>query len=109
MDAALWDLKAKLLEVPLCTLLGRVRKSVPIYGSGDFTTYSLEELKQQGTELKRLPDEVLAALRQQSALVLGELAAQNELNGRIWASMQAFQAQVAPLHEVTEKELFNWR
>ena len=70
---------------------------------------ALEELKQQGTELKRLPDEVLAALRQQSALVLGELAAQNELNGRIWASMQAFQAQVAPLHEVTEKELFNWR
>ena len=50
VDAALWDLKAKLLEVPLCTLLGRVRKSVPIYGSGGFTTYSLEELKQQLTD-----------------------------------------------------------
>ena len=49
VDAALWDLKAKLLEVPLCTLLGRVRKSVPIYGSGGFTTYSLDELKQQLT------------------------------------------------------------
>lgn len=50
VDAALWDLKAKLLEVPLCTLLGRVRKSVPIYGSGGFTTYSLDELKQQLTD-----------------------------------------------------------
>lgn len=50
VDAALWDLKAKLLEVALCTLLGRVRKSVPIYGSGGFTTYSLEELKQQLTD-----------------------------------------------------------
>jgi L-alanine-DL-glutamate epimerase-like enolase superfamily enzyme len=49
VDAALWDLKAKLLEVPLCTLLGCVRKSVPIYGSGGFTTYSLDELKQQLT------------------------------------------------------------
>lgn len=70
---------------------------------------ALEQLKQQGVQLKRFPDDVLEALRQQSAVVLGELAAQNELNGRIWASMQAFQAQVAPMHEVSEKELFNWR
>jgi L-alanine-DL-glutamate epimerase-like enolase superfamily enzyme len=49
VDAALWDLKAKLLDLPLCTLLGRVRDSVPIYGSGGFTTYSLDELKEQLT------------------------------------------------------------
>ena len=34
VDAALWDLKAKLFEVPLVTLLGAVRASVPVYGSG---------------------------------------------------------------------------
>lgn len=47
VDTALWDLKAKLLGTPLCSLLGRVRDEVPIYGSGGFTTYSLDELKEQ--------------------------------------------------------------
>jgi L-alanine-DL-glutamate epimerase-like enolase superfamily enzyme len=39
VDTALWDLKARLLEVPLADLFGRCRDSVPIYGSGGFTTY----------------------------------------------------------------------
>src|SRR5437763_4353871 len=39
VDAALWDLKAKLHDAPLCVLLGRCRNEVPIYGSGGFTTY----------------------------------------------------------------------
>lgn len=47
VDTALWDLKAKLVDLPLCHLLGRARKAVPIYGSGGFTTYSIDELKQQ--------------------------------------------------------------
>ena len=38
VDVALWDLKARLLGLPLCRLLGAVRDSVPIYGSGGFTT-----------------------------------------------------------------------
>ncbi|MVW74137.1 TRAP transporter substrate-binding protein [Pseudomonas xionganensis] len=70
---------------------------------------ALAELKQQGTLLKRFPDEVLAAMQHESTLVLGELAAQSELNGRIWASMQAFQAQVSQMHQVSEKELYDWR
>ena len=39
-DMALWDLKARLLELPLCSLLGRCRPCIPVYGSGGFTTYS---------------------------------------------------------------------
>jgi L-alanine-DL-glutamate epimerase-like enolase superfamily enzyme len=39
VDAALWDLKAVLLGVPLSRLLGMVRAEVPVYGSGGFTTY----------------------------------------------------------------------
>ena len=70
---------------------------------------SLDELKQQGTLLKRFPDEVLDALQRESVLVLGELAAQDELNGRIWASMQAFKAQTSLMHQLSEKELYNWR
>lgn len=47
VDVALWDLKARLLELPLTQLLGRVRERVPAYGSGGFTTYSAEQLERQ--------------------------------------------------------------
>jgi L-alanine-DL-glutamate epimerase-like enolase superfamily enzyme len=47
VDAALWDLKARLLDLPLVTLLGAVREGVPVYGSGGFTSYSLEQLQEQ--------------------------------------------------------------
>ena len=70
---------------------------------------ALDQLKQQGTLLKRFPDEVLGALQRESDVVLGELAGQTELNGRIWASMQAFQAHARLMHELSEKELYNWR
>jgi L-alanine-DL-glutamate epimerase-like enolase superfamily enzyme len=40
LDTALWDLKVRQLDLPLCLLLGRVRDAVPVYGSGTFTTYS---------------------------------------------------------------------
>ncbi len=47
VDAALWDLKGKLLSQPLALLLGRWRDAVPIYGSGGFTTYTDSELREQ--------------------------------------------------------------
>ena len=47
VDSALWDLKARLLELPLVTLLGAERDRVPIYGSGGFTSYSADELHEQ--------------------------------------------------------------
>lgn len=47
VDTALWDLKAKLLGVPLVTLLGQVRRGVPLYGSGGFTSYSVDRLQEQ--------------------------------------------------------------
>lgn len=49
VDAALWDLKARLLNLPLVTLLGAVRDGVPVYGSGGFTSYSNAELEKQLT------------------------------------------------------------
>jgi len=47
VDVALWDLKARILGVPLAALLGATREEVPIYGSGGFTSYSPEELAEQ--------------------------------------------------------------
>jgi L-alanine-DL-glutamate epimerase-like enolase superfamily enzyme len=78
VDAALWDLKAKLLGLPVATLLGRCRDSVEIYGSGGFTSYSDERLCHQlagwverdgcrgvkmkiGTEPDRDPDRIKSA------------------------------------------------
>lgn len=47
VDNALWDLKARLLDVPLVSLLGTARAAVPAYGSGGFTSYSIPELVAQ--------------------------------------------------------------
>ncbi len=47
VDAAIWDLKARLLDLPLVRLLGRAREVVPVYGSGGFTTYSDADLREQ--------------------------------------------------------------
>jgi L-alanine-DL-glutamate epimerase-like enolase superfamily enzyme len=47
IDAALWDLKARLLDLPLVTLLGGVRDAIAAYGSGGFTAYSERELCEQ--------------------------------------------------------------
>ncbi|GAB2587119.1 mandelate racemase [Dyella jejuensis] len=47
LDHALWDLKAKLLGVSVVTLLGRARDDVPVYGSGGFTSYTIDQLQTQ--------------------------------------------------------------
>jgi L-alanine-DL-glutamate epimerase-like enolase superfamily enzyme len=49
VDTALWDLKAKLLGLSVARLLGVVREAAPVYGSGGFTTYSDERLREQFT------------------------------------------------------------
>jgi L-alanine-DL-glutamate epimerase-like enolase superfamily enzyme len=47
VDCAIWDLKARLLGIPLVRLLGQVRKGAPVYGSGGFTSYSDKQLADQ--------------------------------------------------------------
>jgi L-alanine-DL-glutamate epimerase-like enolase superfamily enzyme len=47
VDVALWDLKARLLELPLGLLLGPTRDRVPVYGSGGFTSYDHDRLHDQ--------------------------------------------------------------
>lgn len=76
VDIALWDLKARLLGIPLADLLPRFHQRVPIYGSGGLTSYSrvrlAEELDTWVNELgiprvkiktARNPDEDPARLR----------------------------------------------
>jgi L-alanine-DL-glutamate epimerase-like enolase superfamily enzyme len=47
VDNALWDLKSRLLDLPLVKLLGAVRSSAPVYGSGGFTSYPIPRLQKQ--------------------------------------------------------------
>lgn len=47
VDTALWDLKARCLDLPLMRLLGALRQEVPVYGSGGFTTYTDGQLREQ--------------------------------------------------------------
>ncbi|MEV5886355.1 enolase C-terminal domain-like protein [Streptomyces sp. NPDC052020] len=47
VDTALWDLKARLLDLPLVRLLGAAREGVAVYGSGGLTPYDDTQLEQQ--------------------------------------------------------------
>ena len=47
VDVALWDLKARLLDLPLVSLLGAYRDSIAVYGSGGFTSYPVDRLQAQ--------------------------------------------------------------
>jgi L-alanine-DL-glutamate epimerase-like enolase superfamily enzyme len=47
VDIALWDLKARLLGLPLTTLLDARHECVPVYGSGGFTSYGNDRLAAQ--------------------------------------------------------------
>ena len=47
LDTALWDLKARLLDMSLATLFGQARERVMVYGSGGFTSYSDRQIADQ--------------------------------------------------------------
>jgi len=47
VDNALWDWKSKFMGVPVVTLLGAAHESIRIYGSGGFTSYTDQQLRDQ--------------------------------------------------------------
>jgi L-alanine-DL-glutamate epimerase-like enolase superfamily enzyme len=83
IDNALWDLRARLVNLPLVSLLGQVRPSIPVYGSGGFTSYTDKQLSKQlggwaeqgfsmvkmkiGSQPDRDPERVITARRAISA------------------------------------------
>ncbi|HEY2763302.1 MAG TPA: enolase C-terminal domain-like protein [Pseudonocardiaceae bacterium] len=50
VETALYDAKARLLDLPLASLFGRCHEAVPVYGSGGFTSYDDERT---GGQLRR--------------------------------------------------------
>jgi L-alanine-DL-glutamate epimerase-like enolase superfamily enzyme len=58
VDTALWDLKARLLDLSLADLFGPLTEAVAVYGSGGFTTYDegqTEAQLRQWTEQWQIP------------------------------------------------------
>ena len=113
IDCALWDLKAKLLGVPLVELLGAVRPAVPVYGSGGFTTYTNQRLQEQfagwvaqdgcrwvkmkiGSEPDKDPARVAAARS-----VIGDAGLFVDANGAFTAQQALYYAQRFAEHEVS--------
>jgi L-alanine-DL-glutamate epimerase-like enolase superfamily enzyme len=47
VDCALWDLAARRRGLPLAVMLGAARDTVPVYGSGGFTTYDAHQQQAQ--------------------------------------------------------------
>jgi len=47
VDIALWDLKARLLGLSLAVALDAIHETVPIYGSGGFTSYDDDQISRQ--------------------------------------------------------------
>lgn len=84
IDICLWDLKARLLKLPLVTLLGKVRDEIQGYGSGGFTSYTEKELIEQ---LTGWAEDGFGCVKMKVGRHAGQdveraAAVQKELNGR---------------------------
>lgn len=53
IDIALWDILGKHLNCPVAFLLGAYRDSIPIYGSGGWLSYSMDQLLEEVTSYAR--------------------------------------------------------
>jgi len=87
VDIALWDLKARLLGVRLARLLGAVHETVPVYGSGGFTSYDERRLTGQlagwvdGQGIPRVKIKIGGSWGQEAGRDLARIAQAREVIG----------------------------
>lgn len=62
-----------------------------------------------GVELRKLPDDVLAAFKRESAIVVRESIGDDELSQRVYDSYMGFLEEVSAYHEIAEKAYYNAR
>ena len=66
-------------------------------------------INEHGVELRAFPDEVLAEFKRVSFEVLEEVAAKDEMSGKIWASLKAYQDTVRRWTEISSQYFLNHR
>lgn len=64
---------------------------------------------EHGVQLRKLPDDVIAALREANTALLQEVAAESEFSKRVYDSYSTFQKNVKAWHELSEKAYINAR
>lgn len=52
LDTALWDLKGRRAGMPLFRLFGGTRESLPVYATGGWTSYPVEQLVDEGQRFR---------------------------------------------------------
>jgi len=101
------------LPVDLQEIVASVCQAINVDMMAEYTwgnAVALEQLKQNpDVELKRLPDDVLRLLKQLSAEVIDELAAEDEWAARIKASFDEFQRISIPSQRISELAYLNAR
>ncbi len=112
VDVALWDLKARLLGVCLADALPRFHAEVPVYGSGGFTSYSPERLRDQlagwaeagfervKVKVGRDPDADLARLALCREAIGAEVELMVDANGAFEPGEAPAQAELYAAHGV---------
>ncbi len=85
--------------------------SLDMYADFEATNgIALETLiNEHGVQLRAFPDEVLAELKRVSFEVLEEVAAEDEMSGRVWASLKAYQGTVRRWTEISSQYFLNHR
>ncbi|WP_339523704.1 TRAP transporter substrate-binding protein [Pseudomonas sp. EA_35y_Pfl2_R111] len=70
---------------------------------------ALEQLKGEGVEVRRLPDEVLAKLKEVAAEVVDTSAAADPVASKVWAQQKAYLQRLYEYAELNEKDIYNIR
>lgn len=66
-------------------------------------------VEEHDVQLRKLPNEVLAELKQMTEQVFIEQAEQNEMFARVWESYRDFQSKAGEWHEVSEETYYQAR
>ncbi|WP_339513688.1 TRAP transporter substrate-binding protein [Pseudomonas sp. RL_15y_Pfl2_60] len=70
---------------------------------------AMEQLKKEGVEVRRLPDDVLAKLKGISAEVVDATAAADPAATKVWAQQKAYLERLYKYAEENEKDIYNIR
>jgi TRAP-type mannitol/chloroaromatic compound transport system substrate-binding protein len=70
---------------------------------------ALQSLRQQGVDIRPFPDDVLAELKRITPGVLEEVAGEDEMSARVYASFKEYSEKVRQWSAISEQIMLNQR